>query len=115
LPSDSFRRGVTAAIIWRFPRASGVTNRSCRYQASWNVHVERWKMKCSKPTTRALSKPQARADNQRAYRLAPQQGRKFRIVKLEGFVVEFLGEGAIVDELIFHLPNGTFVAKHLEE
>ena len=52
-------------------------------------------------------------DNQPAYRLAPQQGRRFRIVELEGFVVEFRGEGAIVDEVIFHQPNGTFVAKRV--
>ena len=32
-------------------------------------------------------------DHQPAYRLAPQQGRRFRIVELEGFVVEFRGEG----------------------
>ena len=48
-------------------------------------------------------------DNQPAYRLSPQQGRRFRIVELEGFFVEFRGEGTI-DEVIFHQPNGTFVA-----
>ena len=53
-------------------------------------------------------------DHQPAYRLAPQQGRRFRIVELEGFVVEFRGDGAIVDEVIFHQPNGTFVAKRAE-
>jgi hypothetical protein len=50
-------------------------------------------------------------DNQPAYRLAPQYGRRFRIVELDGFVVEFRGEGTIVDEVIFHQPNGTFVAR----
>ena len=50
-------------------------------------------------------------DNQPAYRLAPQQGRRFRIVELEGFIVEFRGDARIVDELIFHQPNGTFVAR----
>ena len=50
-------------------------------------------------------------DNQPAYRLAPQQGRRFRIVELEGFIVEFRGDGRIVDELIFHQPNGTFIAR----
>ena len=50
-------------------------------------------------------------DNQPAYRLAPQQGRRFRIVELEGFTVEFRGDGRIVDELTFHQPNGTFVAR----
>jgi len=53
-------------------------------------------------------------DHQPAYRLAPQQGRRFRIVLLEGFVVEFRGEGTAVDEVIFHQPNGTFVAKRVE-
>jgi CubicO group peptidase (beta-lactamase class C family) len=53
-------------------------------------------------------------DNQPTYRLAPQQGRRFRIVELEGFVVEFRGEGTIVDEVIFHQPNGTFVAMRVE-
>jgi CubicO group peptidase (beta-lactamase class C family) len=54
-------------------------------------------------------------DNQRAYRLAPHQGRRFRIVELEGFVVEFRGEETTVDEMIFHQPNGTFVARRLED
>jgi hypothetical protein len=54
-------------------------------------------------------------DYQPAYRLAPEQGRRFRIVELEGFVVEFRGEGATVDEMIFHQPNGTFVAERVEE
>ena len=52
-------------------------------------------------------------DHQPAYRLAPQQGRRFRIVELEGFVVEFRGEGTIVDEVIFHQPNGTFIARRV--
>ena len=54
-------------------------------------------------------------DNQPAYRLAPHHGRRFRIVELEGFVVEFRGEGTIVDEVIFHQPNGTFVARRLDD
>ena len=37
-------------------------------------------------------------DNQPAYRLAALQGRRFRIVELQGFAVEFRGEGAIIDE-----------------
>ncbi|MDQ8729430.1 serine hydrolase [Bradyrhizobium sp. LHD-71] len=53
-------------------------------------------------------------DDQPAYRLAPHQGRKFRIVELDGYVVEFLGEDARVDEIIFHQPNGTFQAKRVE-
>jgi CubicO group peptidase (beta-lactamase class C family) len=55
-----------------------------------------------------------KTDHQPAYRLAPQQGRRFRIVELKGFVVEFHGEGTVVDEVLFHQPNGTFVAKRLE-
>jgi CubicO group peptidase (beta-lactamase class C family) len=53
-------------------------------------------------------------DNQPAYRLAPHHGRRFRIVELDGFTVEFRGEGAIVDELMFHQPNGTFVARRVD-
>ncbi len=56
-----------------------------------------------------------KSDYRPAYRLAPEQGRRFRIVELEGFVVEFRGEGMTVDELIFHQPNGTFAAQHMEE
>jgi hypothetical protein len=55
-----------------------------------------------------------KSDYQPAYRLAPEQGRRFRIVELEGFVVEFRGKGTIIDEVIFHQPNGTFVAKRVE-
>jgi Domain of unknown function (DUF3471)/Beta-lactamase len=54
-------------------------------------------------------------DNQPAYRLAPEEGRRFRIVELEGFFVEFCGEQTIIDELIFHQPNGTFVAKRVDQ
>jgi hypothetical protein len=53
-------------------------------------------------------------DNQPTYRLLPQEGRRFRIAELEGFFVEFRGEGTVVDEVIFHQPNGTFVAKPVE-
>ncbi|MET3839653.1 serine hydrolase [Bradyrhizobium sp. OAE829] len=53
-------------------------------------------------------------DYQPAYRLAPEQGRRFRIVELEGFVVEFRGE-AVIDEVVFHQPNGVFVAQRVEE
>ena len=34
-------------------------------------------------------------DNQPTYRLAPHQGRSFRIVELEGFFVEFRGEASV--------------------
>jgi CubicO group peptidase (beta-lactamase class C family) len=57
----------------------------------------------------------SKSDNQPACRLAPLHDRRFRIVDLEGFVVEFRGEGAIVDEMIFHQPNGTFIAGRLED
>jgi Domain of unknown function (DUF3471) len=53
-------------------------------------------------------------DNQPAYRLLPLQGRRFRIAELEGFSVEFGGDG-IIDKIIFHQPNGTFVADRIEE
>jgi hypothetical protein len=53
-------------------------------------------------------------DNQPAYRLLPLQGRRFRIAELAGFSVEFAGE-TIIDKLIFHQPNGTFVADRIEE
>ena len=54
-----------------------------------------------------------KSDYQPAYRLAPEQGRRFRVVELEGFIVEFRGEGMMVDEVIFHQPNGTFVAQRV--
>jgi hypothetical protein len=52
-------------------------------------------------------------DNQPAYRLLPQQGRRFRIAELEGYSIEFRG-ALIIDEVIFHQPNGTFVARRVE-
>jgi CubicO group peptidase (beta-lactamase class C family) len=55
-----------------------------------------------------------KTDYQPAYRLAPEQGRRFRIVEREGFVVEFRGEGTMIDEVIFHQPNGTSVAMRVE-
>jgi len=54
-----------------------------------------------------------RPDNQPAYRLVPLQGRRFRIAELEGYSVEFRGD-ATLEELIFHQPNGTFVAARIE-
>jgi CubicO group peptidase (beta-lactamase class C family) len=52
---------------------------------------------------------------QPTYKLRPYQGRSFAIVELEGFRVEFrrAPRGA-VDELIFHQPNGTFIARRTE-
>ena len=55
-----------------------------------------------------------KSDFQPAYRLAPEQGRRFRIVELDGFVVEFRGEGTTIDEVMFHQPNGTFTAQRVE-
>jgi CubicO group peptidase (beta-lactamase class C family) len=52
-------------------------------------------------------------DNQPAYRLLPEQGRRFQIAELEGYSVEFSGD-TIIDEVIFHQPNGTFVAARIE-
>jgi len=49
---------------------------------------------------------------QPTYKLRPYQSRTFVIDELEGFQVEFhLGPDEEVDELIFHQPNGTFVAR----
>jgi len=50
--------------------------------------------------------------SQPTYKLRPYQSRKFVIDELEGFRVEFhLGPDGEVDELLFHQPNGTFVAR----
>lgn len=51
-------------------------------------------------------------DYQPLYHLAAYQGGTFRIVELEGFRVEFQrGPGGRIQELVFHQPNGTFVAQ----
>ena len=52
-------------------------------------------------------------DSQPAYRLVPMQGRRFRIAELDGCSVEFRGDPA-VDEVVFHQPNTTFVAKRVQ-
>ena len=53
--------------------------------------------------------------SQSPYKLRPYQGRTFVIDELEGFRVEFrLGPDGEVDELIFHEPNATFVARRAE-
>jgi len=44
----------------------------------------------------------------------PLQGRRFPTVELEGFVVEFRGEGAAIEELIIHQPTGTLIARRLD-
>jgi CubicO group peptidase (beta-lactamase class C family) len=54
--------------------------------------------------------------NQPTYRLRPFRDRMFSIVELPGFRVEFrrAADGA-VDELIFHQPNGTFLAQRVKD
>jgi len=50
--------------------------------------------------------------SQPTYKLRPYQSRTFVIDELEGFRVEFhLGPNGDVDQLFFHQPNGTFVAR----
>jgi CubicO group peptidase (beta-lactamase class C family) len=50
--------------------------------------------------------------NQPTYTLSPYHGRTFAIVELVGFRVEFrAGEDGAVNELIFHQPNGMFLAQ----
>ena len=50
--------------------------------------------------------------SQPTHKLRPYQGRTFVIGELEGFRVEFhLGPDGEADELFFHQPNGTFVAR----
>jgi hypothetical protein len=50
--------------------------------------------------------------NQPTYKLRPYQGRTFAIVELVGFRVEFRRDpDGAVDELVFHQPNGTFLAR----
>jgi Domain of unknown function (DUF3471)/Beta-lactamase len=49
------------------------------------------------------------------YRLRPYQGATFSIVALDGYRVEFRrGPAGAVDELVYHQPNGTFIAKRVE-
>jgi hypothetical protein len=49
---------------------------------------------------------------QPTYHLRPYQGTLFSIRELEGFRVEFRrGPAGTVDELVFHQPNGTFIAE----
>jgi CubicO group peptidase (beta-lactamase class C family) len=54
--------------------------------------------------------------NQPSYRLRPFRDGIFIIVELPGFRVEFrrTADGA-VDELIFHQPNGTFLAQRVKD
>jgi hypothetical protein len=51
-------------------------------------------------------------DFQPLYHLRPYQGAIFDIAELEGFRVEFRrGSDGRIDELVFHQPNGTYIAK----
>ena len=51
-------------------------------------------------------------DYQPLYQLRAYQGGIFSIVELEGFRVEFRrGPDGGIQELVFHQPNGTFIAK----
>ena len=53
---------------------------------------------------------------QPTYHLVPYQDRIFTIKELEGFRVEFqCGKDETVDAIIFHQPNGTFVAQRVAE
>jgi CubicO group peptidase (beta-lactamase class C family) len=56
-----------------------------------------------------------KTDHQPAYRLVPHQGRQFRMVDVDGYVMEFRGAVSRIDEIIFRQPNGTFVAQRVEE
>jgi CubicO group peptidase (beta-lactamase class C family) len=50
--------------------------------------------------------------SQPTYKLRPYQSRTFVIDQLEGFLAEFrISPDGEVDELIYHHPNGTFVAR----
>jgi len=52
---------------------------------------------------------------QPTYRLVPYQHRTFTIKELEGFRVEFeRDEAGAVNTIVFHQPNGTFVAHRSE-
>jgi CubicO group peptidase (beta-lactamase class C family) len=54
-------------------------------------------------------------DYQPMYHLRPYQGGTFTIVELEGFRVEFRrGSDGAVHDLVFHQPNGTFIARRDE-
>ncbi|HEX4573099.1 MAG TPA: hypothetical protein VH184_21885 [Dongiaceae bacterium] len=53
---------------------------------------------------------------QPTYHLVPYRGRIFRIRELNGYRVEFRrNEQGVVDGIIFHQPDGTFLAERIEE
>jgi hypothetical protein len=46
----------------------------------------------------------------------PYRDRTFKITELEGFHVEFQrDEVGVVDTIIFHQPNGTFLARRISD
>jgi hypothetical protein len=46
------------------------------------------------------------------YQLRPYQGATFSIVQLDGYRTEFRrGPSGAIQELVYHQPNGTFIAK----
>lgn len=54
-------------------------------------------------------------DFQPLYRLRPYQGAFFSIVELDGFRLEFRrGQDGTVHELVFHQPNGVYIARRDE-
>jgi len=49
------------------------------------------------------------------YQLRPYQGTIFSIVSLDGYRVEFRrGSSGKIEELVYHQPNGTFIAKRAD-
>ncbi|WBL76058.1 serine hydrolase [Bradyrhizobium xenonodulans] len=66
-------------------------------------------------TLDAVGRLTLKPDFQPAYRLEPQQGRRFRIAELDGFAVEFRGEDGGIDQMVFHQPNGVFVADRVAQ
>jgi CubicO group peptidase (beta-lactamase class C family) len=53
---------------------------------------------------------------QRTYRLEPYRGTTFALKDVPGFRVEFRREpSGVVESIMFHQPNGTFVAQRVEQ
>jgi len=53
---------------------------------------------------------------QPTYRLKAYQGATFEIDTLPGFRLEFLRDASgMVETIVFHQPNGTFVARRVAE
>jgi hypothetical protein len=49
------------------------------------------------------------------YQLRPYQDATFTIVTLDGYRAEFRrGPAGTVEELVYHQPNGTFIARRVE-